>query len=121
VQRQPPKFKDALEVLARHGVETIVVGGVAAVLGGAPVSTFDLDVVHRRTAANVALLVAALAELDARYRDPAGRLLRPEAAALEGPDQPRGADQSEGVARVRRRGAWASACSRSLASARAVR
>lgn len=40
--RQPPKFKDALEVLARHHVDFIVVGGVAAVLGGAPSPTFDL-------------------------------------------------------------------------------
>jgi hypothetical protein len=39
VLRQPPKFKEALEILARHGVELIVVGGVAAVLGGAPIST----------------------------------------------------------------------------------
>ena len=31
--RQPPKFKEALEVLARHRVDFVVVGGVAAVLG----------------------------------------------------------------------------------------
>lgn len=85
MQRQPPRFKEALEVLGRHGVEAIVVGGVAAVLGGAPVSTFDLDIVHRRSADNVARLLDALTELDARYRDLAGRVLRPEAHALEGP------------------------------------
>jgi hypothetical protein len=46
----PPsvRFVDALEVLGRHRVRFIVVGGVAAVLGGAPVSTFDLDIVHDR-------------------------------------------------------------------------
>jgi predicted nucleotidyltransferase len=83
--RQPPKFREALDVLAHHGVELIVVGGVAAVLGGAPISTFDLDVVHHRTPANVARLLAALGDLDARYRDLTGRILRPEAHGLEGP------------------------------------
>jgi hypothetical protein len=34
--RQPPKFKEALEVLTHHRVDFIVVGGVAAVLGGKP-------------------------------------------------------------------------------------
>ena len=43
-----------LRALVEAGVEFIVVGGVAAVLNGAPVSTFDLDVVHARDAANVA-------------------------------------------------------------------
>jgi hypothetical protein len=80
----PPRFKEALEVFARHDVELIVVGGVAAVLGGAPFATFDLDVVHARNDANVDRLRAALDKLEARYRDPAGRLLRPEASALAG-------------------------------------
>ncbi len=82
--RQPPKFKEALEVLARHRVDFIVVGGVAAVLGGAPISTFDLDIVHDRSPTNVARLLSALTDLDARYRDLAGRDLRPEARGLEG-------------------------------------
>jgi hypothetical protein len=82
--RQPPKFKEALEVLARHRVDFVVVGGVAAVLAGAPISTFDLDIVHDRSATNVARLLNALTDLDARYRDLTGRILRPEARALEG-------------------------------------
>lgn len=79
------RFVDALTALTRHRVQFVVVGGVAAVLGGAPVSTFDLDIVHARTPDNVAALSAALLDLDARYRDPAGRVLRPEARALAGP------------------------------------
>lgn len=45
-----------------------MVGGVAAVLHGAPINTWDLDVVHSATAGNVARLLAALDELDAHYR-----------------------------------------------------
>src|SRR5882672_5233809 len=70
--RQPPKFKEALEVFTHHRVDFVVVGGVAAVLGGAPISTFDLDIVHDRSPANVVRLLGALAELDARYRDLTG-------------------------------------------------
>ena len=82
--RQSPKFKEALEVLAHQHVDFVVVGGVAAVLGGAPISTFDLDIVHDRSPTNVARLLSALSDLDARYRDLTGRVLRPEARALEG-------------------------------------
>lgn len=80
-----PRFRDALELLSKHDVEYIVVGGVAGVLAGAPISTFDLDIVHDRRADNVGRLLAALADLEARYRDPAGRDLRPDASGLAGP------------------------------------
>jgi hypothetical protein len=51
-------------------VEFIVVGGVAGVLQGAPIVTFDLDLVHRRTPENVQRLLGVLSSLHARYRDP---------------------------------------------------
>ncbi|HUQ04820.1 MAG TPA: hypothetical protein VM261_20100 [Kofleriaceae bacterium] len=79
-----PRFKDVLEVLARHHVDFIVVGGVAAVLGGAPISTVDVDIVQARDPDNVGRLFAALTDLDARYRDPGGRALRPDIAGLSG-------------------------------------
>ena len=37
-------------------------------LHGAPVTTFDLDVVHARNPENIARLLSALEELDAVYR-----------------------------------------------------
>jgi hypothetical protein len=77
-------FKEALLTLAQHDVAFIVVGGVAAVLSGAPISTFDLDIVQERSAENISRLLVALNHLDARYRDPAGRVIRPEASPLEG-------------------------------------
>jgi hypothetical protein len=76
-----------LEALNAAGVEFIVVGGAACVLLGAPVTTLDLDIVHRRTPENVARLQALLTELDAQSRDPAGRELRPTAELLLGPGQ----------------------------------
>jgi hypothetical protein len=85
MSRPAPRFKDALDVLARHGVDFVVVGGVAAVLAGAPISTFDLDIVPARNPENLLRLLAALNELDARYRDTTGRILRPEAGGLAGP------------------------------------
>ncbi len=57
-----------LETLRRHGVDFVIVGGVCAVLHGAPLATFDLDVVHSREPENLARLMAALKELGATYR-----------------------------------------------------
>ena len=64
-------------------MDFIVVGGVAAVLHGAPINTFDLDIVHARNPANVRRLLTALATLDAHAR---GRpTLRPDATHLASP------------------------------------
>ena len=79
-----PRFRDALLELIRHDVEFVVVGGVAAVLQGAPIATFDLDVVHRRTPENIERLLGALGAMHAHYRDLAGRTLAPTATALQG-------------------------------------
>lgn len=65
-----------LQALVDAGVEFIVVGGAAAVLHGAPTTTQDLDIVHRRTAANVDRLVDLLTRLDAFIREPGHRRLR---------------------------------------------
>ncbi len=54
-------------------------------LAGAPISTFDLDIVPARSLENLVRLVAALSEIDARYRDLTGRILRPEVEGLAGP------------------------------------
>src|SRR5512136_472097 len=78
------RFAEILRLLAESEVEFVVVGMTAGVLQGAPVTTFDLDVVHRRSRENVARLLRVLAELDAVYRhDP--RRLRPQESHLVGP------------------------------------
>lgn len=71
-----------LVTLGRHGVDFIVVGGVAAVVHGAPITTEDLDVVYAVTPENVERLAAALGEMGAIYRDPAGRRIAPDAGRL---------------------------------------
>lgn len=77
-----------LAELLGAGVELIVVGGAAAVLQGAPVTTLDLDIVHRRTPENVARLLDVLLRLDATMRyDLANRRLRPTAEMLAGRGQ----------------------------------
>jgi hypothetical protein len=75
-------FLAVIRALHDHGVDFIVVGGVAAVLEGAPISTFDLDVVHARTTENVERLLKALAALDAFYRLQPERRIRPAASHL---------------------------------------
>ncbi len=66
-------------------VELIVVGGLAAVLQGAPVVTFDLDIVHRRTPENVDRLLEVLLRGGAYHRlDLANRRLPPTRDALFG-------------------------------------
>lgn len=81
----PPDFEAILKTLAKHEVRFIVVGGVAAVLHGAPVTTFDLDLVHSRNPDNLARLVLALEELDAYYRGRGDQRLRPIAGNLAYP------------------------------------
>ncbi len=72
-----------LERLVEAGVNLVVVGGVAAVSQGAPVTTFDLDVVHRRTVENVRRIIQVLRSIGAHY---CGRPeLFPSEEALLGP------------------------------------
>lgn len=73
----PPDFLELLRTLVAHRVEFIIVGGVCAVLHGAPVTTFDLDLVHSRQPENLDRLIAALDELDAYYRGRGTQRLRP--------------------------------------------
>jgi len=54
-----------LATLARHGVEYVVIGGIAGVAHGSPTVTADLDICYRRTRSNMAALAAALRDLHA--------------------------------------------------------
>jgi hypothetical protein len=81
----PPSLTTLLARLAATGADFLLVGGLAAVAQGAPLTTLDVDVVHRREAGNVERLLAFLESVDARYRGrPAGQVLRPTSEALLG-------------------------------------
>ena len=57
-----------LEVLHRHEVQYVLIGGLAAALRGSAMPTFDVDITPAADAANLARLSAALTELEARIR-----------------------------------------------------
>jgi hypothetical protein len=60
--------KDILGKLAQAQVEFIVVGGMSAVLQGAPIVTIDLDICYRRTPENIARLADVLSIYKPRLR-----------------------------------------------------
>jgi len=82
VEFRPEKL---LDVLARHGVHHVLIGGFAAVIHGSPYVTTDVDVVPDPAAANLERLSAALDELHAKvWTDavPAGVPFDHDAASL---------------------------------------
>ncbi len=80
----PASLTTLLAELAASGVEFILVGGLAAVAQGAPITTHDIDIVPFRSAENIEALVRFLRTRSAHYR---GRQdhLEPGAQALSGP------------------------------------
>ena len=77
-------FIAILEALSASEIEFILVGGLAAVLDGAPVTTYDTDIVHSRNEANVKRPLVALDQLDAVFRIQPDRRLKPSATHLAG-------------------------------------
>lgn len=57
---------DLLRVLVDHGVEFVLIGGLAATVRGSPFATFDADVVPRRKPSNLDRLSDALRALGAQ-------------------------------------------------------
>jgi hypothetical protein len=82
MQQAEPDFLAILQSLAEHRVEFIVVGGISAVLQGAPIATFDLDVVHSLSSENIQRLLKVLDELGASYRTAGRPSLKPDASHL---------------------------------------
>ena len=76
------KLIATLRALHEGGIDFILVGGLAAVLHGAPVDTFDIDVVHSRDAANIARILPVLDALEAAFRIQPERRLKPNASHL---------------------------------------
>lgn len=83
--RTKPDFLNILRTLAEYKIDFIVVGGICAVLHGAPISTFDLDVVHSRNPENIERLAGALKKLNAHYRESHIAELKPGVSHLAAP------------------------------------
>lgn len=62
------EYLDALEVLVKHHVRFVVIGGIAANLRGSTTLTQDIDVCYARDGENLSRLAKALKELHARLR-----------------------------------------------------
>ena len=60
---QPKKI---LEVLARHDVACVVIGGIASTIHGSPFTTSDVDICPDLRATNLEKLASALNELQSR-------------------------------------------------------
>lgn len=76
-----PQSKDLsaiLEGLIIADVKFILVGGLAAVIQGAPVMTMDVDIVHELSEENVSKLFLFLKAVDAFYRRPDDKKIFPE-------------------------------------------
>lgn len=77
-------LSELLERLCESGVEFILVGGLAAVVQGSPVTTMDVDIVHKRTPENIARIMQLLKSIGTVYRRPDDKIIEPEASALAG-------------------------------------
>ena len=67
-----------IEGLMKAEVKFILVGGLAAVVQGAPVTTMDVDILHHRSSANVSKLCAFLKSIDAIHRRPDDKIIAPK-------------------------------------------
>jgi hypothetical protein len=65
---RPADLRALLTPLARHGVDFVLVGGMAGISHGSNYPSYDLDVVYARDRDNVARLVEALREIGVRLR-----------------------------------------------------
>ncbi len=67
-----------LEGLLKAEIQFILVGGLAAVVQGAPVTTLDVDILHRRSSENISTLFSFLKSIGAIYRRPDDKVIAPK-------------------------------------------
>jgi hypothetical protein len=60
--------EQVVDLLGRHGVRYVLIGGLAAVTRGAPLVTQDVDLCHAIGTENLTRLAAALREVNAELR-----------------------------------------------------
>jgi hypothetical protein len=57
-----------IDTLTKHSVEYVVIGGIAAVIHGSSIDTYDVDICYSRSTENLKRLAVALREMQARPR-----------------------------------------------------
>ncbi len=82
-KQTPLNLEKLIENLNKAGIKYILVGGIAAVSHGAPVLTFDLDIVHERSLTNIQKIKDLLVSLDAHQRRPDDLIIKPDFDALK--------------------------------------
>lgn len=65
---RPPDLRALLGPLVRHGVDFVLIGGMAGISHGSSYPSYDLDVMYARDRDNIVRLVDALREIDVRLR-----------------------------------------------------
>ena len=73
-----------LEGLLDSGIEFVLVGGLAAVVQGAPVTTMDVDIVHNQSSENISKLIIFLKSVNAIYRRPDDKVIEPSEKEISG-------------------------------------
>ncbi len=77
------RLRPLLELLDRHAVDFIVVGGIAGIVHGSAHPTFDFDVVYARDEQNLQRMASALTELGVTRRGaPPDLPFQPDARTL---------------------------------------
>ena len=71
-----------LEGLIKSDIRFILVGGLAAVIQGAPVTTMDVDIVYEQSPENISRLFKFLRSVEARYRRPDDKMIAPKESEL---------------------------------------
>jgi hypothetical protein len=79
-----PDLSALLEGLIEADIKFILVGGLAAVIQGAPVTTMDVDIVHSRSPENISKLFVFLKSIGAFYRRLDDRIIEPNREDLAG-------------------------------------
>lgn len=79
----PLQLEPLLGALDRHGVDFVVVGGVAGLAHGSAYPTYDFDIAYARDSTNLRRLADALADIGATLRGaPADLPFQPDAQTL---------------------------------------
>mgnify|MGYP006306689815 CR=1 FL=1 len=79
-----PSLSDLLEGLLEAQVDFVLVGGLAAVIQGAPITTIDVDIVHSQSPENITRLLAFLKSVDAAHRRLDDKRIEPKEHDLSG-------------------------------------